>query len=236
MNTRPPSRRGTSVRDDWRAWLPEPKSRLNDQFSKELETLYCIFSVSLDEALELRRAGSLARAYDAARVSRGVCARFSQSLEMLLACLHRHAKHFGLVPNVASLDPENFRGSRSQRTAKITGFLNRILLSQRSQFIHKAATLRDLVGDLNDEFCKAADELVSGVHFENAAFWETLDRSQFDLNTCLRETIVLLKSFLVAMPDEQVAAFETAVTLRSAGTPEPTLAFRHRRFAAVPGK
>jgi hypothetical protein len=224
------------VRDDWRAWLPEPKSRLNDQFSQELETLYCIFSVSLDEALELRRAGSLARAYDAALVSRGVCARFSQSLEMLLTCLHRHAKHFGLVPNAAPLDAENFRGSRSQRTAKIAGFLSRILLSQRSQFIHKATTLRDLVTDLNGEFCKTADELISGVYLENAPFWETLERSHFDLNTCLREAIVLLKSFLVVMPEEQISAFETAVSFRSARTPEPALTFRHRRFAAVSGK
>jgi hypothetical protein len=224
------------VRDDWRAWLPESKSRLNDQFSKELETLYCIFSISLDEALEFRRTGSLAQAYEAARVARGVCARFSLSLDMLLASLHEHAKHFGLVPNAAPLDAENFRGARGQRTAKIAGFLNRVLLSQRSQFIHKAATLRDLVTDLSNEFCKAADELISGVYLENSAFWETLDRNHFDLNTCLREAIVLLKSFLVVMPDEQLAAFETTVAFRSARTPQPAFAFRHRRFAAVPGK
>jgi hypothetical protein len=224
------------VRDDWRAWLPDSKSRLNDQFSKELETLYCIFSVSLNEALELRRAGSLARAYEAARVARGVCARFSQALEMLLAGLHQHAKHFGLVPNAAPMDPENFRGSRGQRTAKITGFLNRVLLSQRSQFIHKAATLRELVSDLNDEFGKSADELISGVYMESEVSWDTLDRSHFDLNTCLREAIVLLKSFLVVMPDEQLSAFETAVAIRSPQTAQPAIAFRHRRFAAVPGK
>jgi len=224
------------VRDDWRAWLPESKSRLNDQFSKELETLYCIFSVSLDEALELRRAGSIARAFELARVSQGVCRRFSQTLEMLLSNLHRHAKHFGLVPNAVPLDPENFRGPRSQRTAKITGFLNRVLLSQRSRFIHKAATLRDLVNDLNGEFSTAADELTSGEHLEIDAFWDTLEKGHFDLNTCLREAIVLLKSFLVVLPDEQVTAFETAVNFRLGETPLPTLAFRHRRFAAVPGK
>jgi len=224
------------VRDDWRAWLPESQSRLNDQFSKELETLYCIFSVSLDEALELRRAGSIAQAFELAHVSQGVCRRFSQTLEMLLSNLHRHAKHFGLVPNAAPLDPENFRGPRSQRTAKITGFLNRVLLSQRSRFIHKAATLRDLVNDLNCEFSTAADELTSGEHLERDAFWDTLEKGHFDLNTCLREAIVLLKSFLVVLPDEQVTAFETAVNFRLEETPLPTLAFRHRRFVAVPGK
>lgn len=224
------------MRDDWRAWLPQSKSRLNEQFSKELETLYCIFSVSLDEALELRRAGSIAKAFELARVSQGVCRRFAQTLETLLTNLHQHAKHFGLVPNAAPLDPENFRGPRGQRTAKITSFLNRVLLSQRSRFIHKAATLRDLVSDLNDEFSKAADDLTSGEHLENDAFWDTLDKDHFDLNTCLREAMVLLKSFLVVLPDEQVTAFETAVSVRFRETAQPTPAFRHRRFAAVPGK
>jgi hypothetical protein len=93
-----------------------------------------------------------------------------------------------------------------------------------------------MVDDLNGEFATAADELTSGEHLENAAFWDTLEKGHFDLNTCLREAIVLLKSFLVVLPDEQVTAFEAAVNFRLDETPLPTLAFRHRRFVAVPGK
>src|SRR5262249_53538616 len=153
-------RRGTSVRDDWRAWLPEPKARVNSNCVKELETLYIMLSVSLNEAIELRRNGSLLRAYEAAQTASGVCLRFTQSLEIVLGSLHRHAKHFGLVPNAAPLEAANFRGARGQRTARITAFLNRVLLSQRSQFIHKAATLREMVAELKDEFCKTVDHLV----------------------------------------------------------------------------
>jgi len=224
------------VRDDWRAWLPESKSRLNDQFSKELETLYSIFSVSLDEALELRRTGSIAKALELAHVSQGVCRRFSQTLEMLLSTLHRHAKHFGLVPNAAPLDAGNFRGPRSQRAARIAGFLNRVLLSQRSQFIHKAATLRDLVNDLNGEFSKAADDLTSGEYLENEGFWDALDKGHFDLNTCLRESIVLLKSFLVVLPDEQVTAFEAAVSFSLWGSALAGPCFPRWTFRCSSGK
>ena len=63
-----------------------------------------------------------------------------------------------------------------------------------------------------------------------------LDKGHFDLNTCLRESIVLLKSFLVVLPDEQVTAFKAAINFRFEGMPLPGLAFRDRRFAAVPGK
>jgi len=92
------------------------------------------------------------------------------------------------------------------------------------------------VNDLNGEFSKAADDLTSGEYLENEGFWDALDKGHFDLNTCLRESIVLLKSFLVVLPDEQVTAFEAAVSFRFGGAPLPTLAFRDRRFAAVPGK
>jgi hypothetical protein len=203
---------------------------------RELETLYYMMSVALDEAIELRRRGSFAKAFEAAQTARGVCLRFAQAMETVLSGLHRHAKHLGLVPSAAPLDAENFRGSRGQRTARITGFVNKVLLSRRSQFIHKAATLEEMVAELKDEFCKTVDDLVSGLFVDTGGLWECLDHYQFDLNTCLRETIILLKSFLVALPEDQLATFESTLQLASVRTPPRTFTFRHRRFAAVPGK
>jgi hypothetical protein len=224
------------VRDDWRAWLPEAKARVHESCTLELETLYNMLSISLDEALEMRNRGNLSKAYEAARIAQGVCMRFGQSLEAVLSGLHRHVKHFSVVPNTAPLDPENFRGARGQRTAKITGFLNRVLLSHRSQFIHKTSILREMVTTLRDEFCRVVDELVSGIHLRTDAFWQALDQSHFDLNTCLRETFVLLKSFLVVLPEDQISSFESSLKIASARTTRPAFALRHRRFAAVPGK
>lgn len=224
------------MRDDWRAWLPESKARLNEACSRELETLYNILSVSLNEAIELRKRGSNTKACEAVSICRGVCLRFSRTLEMVLGGLHLHTKLFPIVPNTAPLDASNFHRVKSQRTAKFTGLLNKVLLSQRSQFIHKAATLRELVVDLRDEFCGAVDDLVSGIFYRTEAFWAALDQCHFDLNTCLREALVLLKSFLLVLPDEQISSFESGLKLSGSDVSEPALAFRHRRFAAVPGK
>ena len=224
------------MRDDWRAWLPESKSRLNEACCHELETLYNILSVSLNEAIELRKHGSNTKACEAVYICRGICLRFSRTLEAVLGGLHRHAKLFPVVPNAAPLDPTNFRGPRGQRTAKLTGLLSRVLLSQRSQFIHKASTLKEMVIDLRDEFCRAVDDLVSGIFYRTDSFWATLDQCHFDLNTCLREALVLLKSFLLVLPEEQMPSFQSGLKLSSTGSAEPALAFRHRRFAAVPGK
>ena len=38
--------------------------------------------------------------------------------------------------------------------------------------------------------------------------WASLDALHFDLNTCLRETIVVLKSFLCHLPAEQAEQFD----------------------------
>jgi len=224
------------VRDDWRAWLPEDKARLNSNCAKELETLYVMLSVTLNEAIALRQQGALIRSCEAASTAGGLCLRFAKSLDHVLCGLHHHAKHFGLVPNAAPLNPANFRGAREQRTARLTGFLYRVLLSQRSQFIHKAATLQEMVQDLKGEFCKAAEDLVSGLYVRHDALWQILDEGHFDLNTCLRETIVLLKSFLLVLPDDQIASFESALELPCQQSEPAQIAFRHRRFAALPGK
>jgi len=224
------------VCDDWCAWLPESKASLNESCSKELETLYVMLSVTLDEAINLRRKGSLIQALEAARTAGGLCVRFAHSLRLVLNSLHSHSKHFGLVPNAAPLDPENFHGTRGQRTARLTGFLNRVLLSQRSRFIHKAATLQEMVEDLKEDFCGAVEDLVSRMDLRNEELWETLDQGHFDLNTCLRETIVLLKSFLVALPEDQLASFESELRLSHTRTVQSGLSFHHGRFATVPGK
>jgi hypothetical protein len=195
-----------------------------------------MLSVTLDEALDLRRRGSLAQAAEAAAIAGGLCVRFTQSLRLVLSGLQRHAKHFGLVPNAAPLDSENFRGGRVQRTARLTGFLNRVLLSQRSRFIYKAATLQEIVEDLKKDFCETVEDLVSGIHLQNEELWQALDAGHYDLNTCLRETFVLLKCFLVVLPEDQLVSFESELQLSRTRTDQSSLSLRHRRFATVPGK
>src|SRR6267378_3824450 len=54
---RPLSARGKSVKDDWRAWLPEAKAVVFNQQVHQLESSYVMLSVSLDEAIELRQMG-----------------------------------------------------------------------------------------------------------------------------------------------------------------------------------
>lgn len=237
---RVPSARGLSVKDDWRAWLPEEKYRLFRSYVDQIEVSYNMLSVSLDEALEFRHSGHFGKASQAVCVTPELCSRFANPLVALLWSLSEHAKHYGTVPNAAPLDPENFQGTRGQRVAFLSSLLCKILLSQRLQFLHKISTLSEMVDDLNQDFCSAATEIASS-SFVPDLLWAEVDATHYDLNTCFREAVVLLKSFLMALPESELQTFDKTVSVQmGVATPKkPSLSqrvLRHRRVAAISGE
>jgi hypothetical protein len=234
------SARGRSVQQDWRAWLTGDKVEVFQNQVQQLESNYVMFSVSLNESIELRQQGSLAKAVQNMGISSGLCGHLTRPLTCLLRALFEHGKHYGTMPNAAPLDPANFMGHRGQRSARMSGLLSHVLLSQRQQFLHKASTLCELVEDLSKEYCEAADDLAECLATNPRGAWNTVDADHNDLNTCLRETIVLFKSFLLALPEDQLGAFQSTVREQSEtrGTELPIrqLLIRHRRMTQIAGQ
>jgi hypothetical protein len=240
LRTHPPTGTTTPVRDDWETWLPEAEFKVFTGCVKRLEPLYVMLSISLNEALELRQAGRLPKAYQAICITPSLCTLLTQPLSGLLRSMLEHAKHFAVVPNLVPLNPKDFHGVKSQRVARMNGLLNRVLLTHRSQFLYKISTMEELVEDLDKDFHDAAEELAGGCAFQPYRYWETLDETHFDLNTCLRETFVVLKCFLLALPEKQLAPFQATVfTQLQSRRPAYSLSQRlnrHGRMAAVRGE
>ena len=203
-------RRGT-VQDDWRARLPEEKLKIFTAYVRRLESTYGMLSVSLNEALALRREGRLTMCCQAVRVTPELCTRLTEPLAALIRVLSEHAKHYGTVPNAAPLDPQNFQTIKGQRSARMSALLSKVLLSQRTQFLHKLSTLLEMVENLGKEYCDGAEELGTAFSTDPVLLWKTIDAAHYDLNTCLRETIVMLKSFLRALPEDQLTNFQKSV-------------------------
>jgi hypothetical protein len=229
-----------SVQDDWCAWLPQQKAQVFGAYVQELESVYYMFSVALNEALELRQTRMLTKSYRAASMTPVLCARLAYDLSALLRALGEHAKHYGTIPNTAPLDPSNFHGTKEQRTARMSDLLSRVLLTQRSQFLHKIGILGEMTGDIGKDFQLAVDNLSSGASMDPAVDWQVMDNAHYDINTCLREAIVLLKSFLVVLPEDQLGAFQKTVRAQMRA-PEPSLSHsdnlvRARRMASVGGE
>lgn len=232
--------RSTTVKQDWRAWLPPEKSKVFGACVQQLECRYSMFSVTLNEAIELRRVGLLGKAYQALCVSPALCARLTGPLSALLRAFSEHANHYGTAPNTAPLDPVNFQSNRGQGCARMNSLLSKVLLTQRAHFLRKINDLQELVEELGRDFCESAEELVTGKASEPARLWEAAGTDHFDLNTCLRESFVLLKSFLRALPEDQLCVFERSVTTQmnmpssEPDTRQPVI--RHRRTPQFAGE
>ena len=232
--------RGKSVKDDWRAWLPEAKAQVFDTQVQRLESSYVMLSVSLNEAMELRDLGQPGKSLQAVGITSGLCRLLTQALAGLLRALSEHAKHYGTIPNAAPLDPANFQGHRGQRSARMSSLLNHVLLSQRLQFLHKISTLEEMVEDLCKDYRRAADDLADGIASNPRKMWAEVDAGHYDLNTCMREAIVVLKSFLIVLPESQLGTFQNTVRLQSmpqeADSPSHQRVDRHRRMPAIAGE
>jgi hypothetical protein len=208
-----------SVRHDWSARLPFPKSNFFDSYVRQLEIPYNMFSVALNEALELRRTGRVAQSCRSVFVIPSLCSSLARPLEGLLHTLGEHARHFRSIPKSVPIDPANFRGSRQLNSARMSELLSRVLFTQRSLFLHKVETLEEMIFQIRKQVDEAASDLASGASLAPTSDWQSVDDAHFDLNTCFREATVLLKSFLVVLPDDQFPAFQSSLArgLRDSG-------------------
>lgn len=188
----------------------------------------------------MRRSGRLQKSIELLVVSPGLCDLLSRPLVAALRAMHWHARHFGIIPNLAPLDPHNFQGARSQRIARYNSLFGRVLLTRRSQFVTKIETLADLTEDLCTTFQTTAEELAGTDSLQLDRNWELLDAAHYDLNTCLRETVVLLKCFLHALPERQLSQFQNSFHQRlSSSRPSvhvPSHVLAHRRIALIKGQ
>jgi hypothetical protein len=232
--------RTISVSQSWRSALSADKSVPYLHTLRLLETSYTMFSINLDEAIGLRRSGHLNKAYLALSITPSLCKRLAEQVQLLLRAMLDHAKHSRIVPSISSLNPENFQHPRSRRAAGFNNLCSRIVLSRRSQFLHKASTLLDLIEDLEKAFSAAASDLKDSISLQPEREWCLLDSAHYDINTCLRESIVLLKCFLLALPPAQVPEFTAALQKRPAASGShvllPKRHLAHRRMALLKGQ
>jgi hypothetical protein len=197
----------SSVREDWCACLPAEKSRVFDSIVHQWEDAYAVFSVPLDDAMALRAEGQLRHARQLVEIAAAVVTDLTAPLAASCHALEKWGRQLVVPPAVASLNPSFFRSEAARQNAQWNQLMHRILFGSRSRFLHKLRALEMNVSALGDEFHRQAEELSAGVHIRPDATWPRLDELHYDVNTCLRETIVVLKSFILALPPKNLSLF-----------------------------
>jgi hypothetical protein len=199
--------RSRTVREDWFAWIPNEMDQLFDATRSDLESSTVILSISLDEAISLCNGGRFDTAKERVAVVRSLFDRLAIRVTHVICTLRDHGSHFGTVPNVKPLYPSNFRGASAQRVSLMNNVLAKVLFRERTRFFHKLYSLGEIVEGLHKE----AGEILAGIsdgasHLTDRA-WQQLEVLGYDLNTCMSETTIILKSFFCALPPEELETF-----------------------------
>jgi hypothetical protein len=206
---------GSSVDVDWRGELPKLQRRAFEAYTKEFEGLYLMFSISLDEAISLHKSSWLSKSFQEAALTSELCAGLTTSLENMLRSLAEHCRENGTNPTVAPLNPSNFSNVWSKLMASRSLIWHNALLTRRAQFQNKIRSLRSMIRHARQDLCAVAEALaIEGIVVDSSNLWAVMNRAHFDLNTCLRESFILLKCFLRVLPGVELRAFQENVSNR----------------------
>jgi hypothetical protein len=198
-----------SVTSDWIRALPREKSEIFESSVRHWERSFAMVSVALDDAFAMRARGELVCASQQVSVSAALLTRISTSLISFCESLANRGRFIRHIPSVEPLNPEFFRSQMAQSAAAWNEFLHCVAFGSRPRFVHKLRILSSTFERLDREFGKAAGDIARAASAGSS--WKALDQVHYDFNTCLRETEVILKSFLRALPIEHLAGFTTEV-------------------------
>lgn len=196
-----------SVREDWCARLPEDKSRVFDAIVHGWEEAYAVFSVPLDDAMALRADGKLTRARQCVEIASNFVTDLTAPLSCSCRAMDRWGRQFAMPPAVTSFDPSFYRSEFARQNAQWNHLMHMVLFGSRARFHHKLHVLGTNTITLGEEFRRQADELFHTLNLRPESCWPRLDELHYDLNTCLREAIVILKSFLLTLPPRNLSLF-----------------------------
>jgi hypothetical protein len=181
--------------------------QLFDATRSELETFNSILNITLDEALSLCKEGQFNSAKDRATIFASLFDRLAVRVNHVIRVIRDHGVHFGTLPNVRPLSPSNFRGATAHRVSLMDNLLAKVVFRQRTRFFHKLYALGEIVEELQKEVGAIVAEISEGVTRFPEQAWQRLEVLGYDLNTCMGETTVVLKSFFCVLPPEELGTF-----------------------------
>ena len=230
--TKRAGQRSRTVREDWFAWLPEEMEQLFGATRSELECSNRILSVALDEALGHCAQEQFTIAKERVTAFAGLFDRLAIRLRLVIRTIEEHGSHFRTLPNVTALASENFRGTTAQRISFMDNVLAKVVFRGRTRFFHKLHALREIIEELQKETRVIVEDVSEGEPESPARAWKELEVLGYDLNTCMGETTIILKSFFCALPAEELETFRQRLLMQV-----PTiLAVSPRRIQCVAGE
>jgi hypothetical protein len=201
-----------SVSDDWISALPRDKSQAFEAIVQRWESSYAMMSVALDEAISLRARGQLVCARQFVCMSSDLLGHLGNTLIASCQALSNHGRDIAELPSVHPLKTEFFRGETARSAAAWSDVVHRVIFADRPRFFQKLRILSETLENLSNEFEVAAEDVAAGTTVKPGESWDMLECLHYDFNTCLRESEIMLKSFLRVLPAERLTAFSAELS------------------------
>jgi hypothetical protein len=195
--------RPRSVQQDWVAWLPSETAQAFEQLQKDLTVSCILLGVVLNEALGSDPNAAATTAEFAVLFS-GLFDRMVSHLSIVLRTLEEDGSTCGAHPNALPLQPGCFRSPYARQIARTNRLRSAFSVRGRSAFGLKLSDIRRVIAALQSQAHQEADEIAGGQSRHARTHWARLEVLQYDLNTCLQETTIALKSFFCALPGRKL--------------------------------
>jgi hypothetical protein len=206
-----------SVLRDWVGALPQQQMDTYKCVTQRWNSLYGMGSVALEGAYEMRRTSNIRAATEQASVAAQLLNRLADDLVHSIEIMHDEARHLAQVPAVEPIEPTDFRSPSVRWSISVSRLLHQVTFSERARFFNKLRTLDRTVEVLSEEFLSSIETIAERNSQQIVALWRDFERLHDDLNTCLRESEVVLKCFLRAVRSE--TASKIAVRLEKPPAP-----------------
>jgi hypothetical protein len=197
-----------TVAEDWIAALPREKNKLFESVVRDWESHYAMLSIALDDAISQRGSGKLVSARQQVAVSSELLSRLAAVLIQSCDATAKRGRTLHALPAVNPLNSEFFRGDTGRSAATRSVLLHNLFFAERQRFFQKVRILAETIQRISEEFLVAADDVAEGVTTRPVDAWKNLEALHDDFTTCFRESEVLLKGFVRALPNDQLAAFQ----------------------------
>lgn len=197
-----------TVAEDWIAALPRDKSKLFEAVVRDWESHYAMLSIALDDAISQRVAGKLVSARQQVAVCSELLSRLAAVLIHTCDVTTKRGRHLHDLPAVNPLNAEFFRGDTGRSAATRSVLLHNLFFVERQRFFQKVRILSETIQRISEEFVLAAEDVADGVSTRPVDTWKNLESLHDDFTTCFRESEVLLKGFVRALPAVELAAFQ----------------------------
>ncbi|MCI0628898.1 MAG: hypothetical protein L0387_45845 [Acidobacteria bacterium] len=201
------TRRRKTIGEEWEGWLPPGKAEVFAALTAALRSDSGMLEVALNEGLSLSHSGSPSACSELALVCAELFERLAVRLEAVLRTLYWNSLNFANLPRTAPLNVDFFRSELAKRQARKSKFLSNVLLSSKSRFWFKLDDLVMIVSDLANDFRPLAVQIGQGSSARPELGWNQLEVLDYDLSTCLAETLVVFKSFFYVLSEDDTPFF-----------------------------